>query len=149
MGSALQILTISSISTVFLVTLFSVEQYRGRRYGESVRAIFDRMIMGIARALRSRFPEINSLFFQEFAYYILHVFLSKILMSVRRIENGVHSIVRFNRMKALKLRARTNDESTVAFVPSANEAHLSAVAEHKKETELSPKEKPVESSRIQ
>lgn len=134
MGVSANIALISGIASLSLVVLFFVESRRGIRFADSIRSVFDRMLTRMSDAVAEYVPPINSLFFQELFYYILHLVLSRFLHFVRRLEQFVLRVVRFNRMKAMKLRVRESADGE-------KDQHFAEIAEHKKSVELSPKEK--------
>jgi hypothetical protein len=92
---------------------------------------------------------VNEHFFQELFYFSVHKTLSFLLGTIRKLERVVLRIVRFNRMQVVRLRTR----GTVELPQSAPKAegdvasaspvsdHLTQIAEHKKESALSPREK--------
>lgn len=137
MGISLNILVLSGLSSLLLITLFSIEQHRGRRFGEHIRAIFDRMLTGMNKGVRAHMPHVNKYFFQELFHFIVQRTLSQALALLRRLEHLVLHVVRFNRMQVLALRKREAE----VVAPQATDEHFAAIAEHKKAVELSPKEK--------
>ena len=139
MGASLTLLVISGCSSLFLVTLFTIEGYRGVRYGEQVRAVFDRMLISMRTSVKSVAPDINNYFFQELFYYAIHKVLSFFLTVVRKLEHSVLHVVRFNRMQVIRLRkyGALDDMSKNA----SPDSHLELIAEHKKSVELTPHEK--------
>lgn len=142
MGTSLNVLIFSTLTSLFFVVLFTVEQYRGRRYGENVRAVFDRMLSRIKSNMFGFAPEINNHFFQELFYYFIHKVLSVFLAIVRKIEHLVLHIVRFNRMKVIQLRTpHAVGDTDVSATPLQTDDHFAQIAEHKKSVELTPKEK--------
>ena len=131
----------SGTITLFLIVLFRIERERGRRFGESYRSIIDRMFTGIGNGFRTRFPEINSGFFQELVHYVMHVFLSKALGMLRALEAVTLYIVRFNRMHALRLRKRVRGVEQEKQLEATPSDHLQAIAEHKRSVELTDVQK--------
>jgi hypothetical protein len=139
MGAPLTFLVIGSLATLFLTILFKIEERRGVRFGEHVRSIFDRMIIGIASGVRNMFPEVNDHFFQELFYFIVHKVLSFVLKCLRRLEHFVLHIVRFNRMQVTRLRTPQPEANGAA--PRPVQGHLADIVEHKRSVELTHKEK--------
>lgn len=145
MGASLNILIASGLTSLFLALLFSIEQHRGSRYGEKVRAVFDRMLIGIRANIRGLAPEVNNHFFQELFFYLIHKVLSMFLALVRKLEHIVLHVVRFNRMQVVRLRQygthAATDMSTDQRSTMHTDGHFAQIAEHKKSIELTPKEK--------
>lgn len=139
MGASIAFLTFGGLSTLFLVALFALEDKRGMRYGESVRSVFDRLILNAKNSIAAAFPDVNDHFLRELFHFIIHSILSFLLASVRRIERGVLRIVRFNRMQVMRLR--TPKPTAVEGEPTERTGHLAEVMDHKRATELSPKER--------
>jgi hypothetical protein len=138
MGASFTFFVLGSLTSLFLVILFAIEERRGVRFGEHVRGIFDRMIIGIKLGIRGAFPEVNDHFFQELFYFLVHKVLSFALMCLRRLEHAVLHIVRFNRMQVMRLRAAAHmDERTT----SVQTGHFADIAEHKRSVELTPQQK--------
>ncbi|MFM2374727.1 MAG: hypothetical protein RLZZ234_722 [Candidatus Parcubacteria bacterium] len=140
MGASVTFLVLGSLSTLFLTFLFVVEDRRGVRFGERVRGIFDRMILGIQAGVRNSFPEVNDHFFQELFYFVVHKVLSFVLTLLRKLEHVVLHIVRFNRMQVMRLR-RPEHSATSGGVSDQLPNHLADIAEHKRAVELSHTEK--------
>lgn len=148
MGASFNVMTISALTSLFFIVLFSIERARGARFGEGIRGIFDRMLVGIKSHIRDAMPPINDHFFQELFYFGVHKSLSFLLNTLRKLEHMVLRIVRFNRMQVVRLRTRgsataqptivTKTDTEDATSPSG---HLTQIAEHKKENALTPREK--------
>jgi hypothetical protein len=138
MGASFTLFVLGGLSSLFLVVLFAVEERRGVRFGEHVRSIFDRMIIGIKLGVRGAFPEVNDHFFQELFYFVIHKMLSFALMCLRRLEHAVLHIVRFNRMQVMRLRAATHTDEHAG---KAQTGHFADIAEHKRSMELTPQQK--------
>lgn len=134
MGVSANIALISGIASLLLTILFAFEASRGVRFGDSMRSVFDRLLVRIEQSVRRYVPPINSLFFQELFYYILHIALSRFLNTIRSLEHFILRVVRFNRMKAMRLRSAMDTERKM-------DPHFAEIAEHKKSVELSPKER--------
>jgi len=149
MGASFHSMIASALTSLFFVVLFRVERARGVRFGESIRSIFDRMILSIRAHVHDAMPPINDHFLQELFYFSVHKTLSVALGSIRKLERIVLRIVRFNRMQVVRLRTRaTAGEPTSAVVGAAETAvptttsdHLVQIAAHKKEVELTAREK--------
>jgi hypothetical protein len=140
MGTSIAFLTFGGLSSLFLVILFAIEEKRGIRYGERVRAVFDRMISNARKSVGSAFPDVNDHFLRELFHFIIHSILSLVLSAVRSVERGVVRIVRFNRMQVMRLRTPA---PPTGVTPEHTErtAHLAEVIDHKRSVELSPKER--------
>jgi len=139
---------VSALTSLFFAVLFRVEQARGARFGGGVRSVFDRMLFDIRAHVRDVMPPINDHFFQELFYFSVHKTLSFILGTIRRLERMVLRVVRFNRMQVVRLRTRSTVGEQLPVVEKQNiEAslpvsdHLSQIAEHKKDSALTPREK--------
>lgn len=151
MGASFNVMTISALTSLFFVILFHIEQARGARFGEGVRSIFDRMLLSIRAHVRDAMPPINDHFLQELFYFSVHKTLSFLLGTIRKLERIVLRIVRFNRMQVVRLRTHgtasevqlvgTKPEEGVIETVSASSDHLLQIAEHKKESALTPREK--------
>ncbi len=136
---AFAFLTLGGISTLFLVTLYVIEDRRGSRFGGGVRSIFDRVLADTAAHIRESIPDVNDHFFREVFHFIVHTVLSFILATVRRIERTVLKIVRFNRMQVMHLRTKQQAEATAGA--DERSGHLAEVMDHKRSVELTPREK--------
>ncbi len=141
MGASAHIAFASGLFSLFLIVLYSVEARRGNRFGEQIRAVFDRLLRRLKGLFREFFPEINSHFLQELFYYMLHITLSRVLSLVRGMERFVLRVVRFNRMQALKLRGiHKKPDDDLSATSENGPTHLSQIAEHKEATKLTPRE---------
>lgn len=148
MGASFDFMIVSALTSLFFAVLFRVEQARGARFGGGVRSVFDRMLVDIRAHVRDVMPPINDHFFQELFYFSVHKTLSFILGTIRRLERMVLRVVRFNRMQVVRLRTRSTVGEQLPVVEKQNiEAslpvsdHLSQIAEHKKDSALTPREK--------
>lgn len=146
MGVSFNVMTISALSSLFFVILFSIEHARGVRFGEGIRSIFDRMLVSIRSRVRDVMPPVNDHFFQELFYFGVHKTLSFLLGTIRKLEHVVLRIVRFNRMQVVRLRTQGSATSPNVEVAKAGDEpsssdHLTQIAEHKKENALTPREK--------
>jgi hypothetical protein len=133
----------SGFTALFLLFLFRIERARGKRFGEGIRKGIDKGIESMQGLFRRILPEVNSVFFQEFAHYVTHMLLSKALGFLRLLESVTLSVVRFNRTQALKLRRRgmtTDTEQPLAQLTASSE-HFQAIQEHKKTMELTDAQK--------
>lgn len=139
MGASIAFLTFGGLSTLFLVVLFTIEDKRGLRFGERVRSVFDRLILNAKNGIVGAFPDVNDHFLRELFHFLIHSALSFLLALVRSVERGVVRIVRFNRMQVMRLRTPASTGTDVD--PSERTGHLAEVMDHKRATELSPKER--------
>ena len=121
-------------SIVWILTFGSairliVERARGVRFLAPLRSAMDRMVLTVQTSFGESVPAVNRLFFRQLFHYLVHIFLSRVLKFLQWGERRTHSIVRFNRKKAV-VSASVNPES-----------HLQKVAAHKEESALTSAEK--------
>jgi hypothetical protein len=138
-----QLLMWSGAISIILITLFLIEEHRTRRFGEDMRAVFDRMLVRVRHSIRSAFPEVNGNFFQELFYFTVHKTLSGILISLRAVERLIVRVARFNRKQVHRLRvsARKEHEIPTQLFPTEHARRLSEIIEHKRSVELTPAER--------
>ena len=128
MGASLSAVIISGVATITLVVFFRYEKKHGVRYAEDTRMRLDRALADILLRAKQRYHEATTQTIRQSVYYIFHKVLTAILRAVQRLEQRVRSVVHSN-----KNRANRNEH---VFSP-----HFSAIADHKRETRLSPLEK--------
>ena len=115
-----------------LIALFQFEQTSGMRLLRSARVLFDRAVEQARNRIAASYRAVSGPALRASVHYLFHKLLSALLRSVARLEAKLHSIARSNKDRANR---SVNSEG----VTSAS--HLSAIADYKRETELSDSEK--------
>ena len=111
---------------VVLIILFGRERSRGARYGKGARVLFDRSLEEARVQLERRYRRLADRTLPQSIQYIFHRILVAILDRIRRLEASVSTVLSRNKNRA--------NGHTIS-------PHLSAIAEHKRETALSEEEK--------
>ncbi|MBI4086374.1 hypothetical protein HY416_00105 [Candidatus Kaiserbacteria bacterium] len=119
---------ISGGCTLLLLTLFRAERRRGMRYASGVRVLFDRSLEDAQIRWKDAYRRLMGHTVRQSVRYLFHRILTSLLRRLGRLEAFLWSAVHINRR-----RANRAEES-----PSS---HFSAIAEHKRETELSEEER--------
>ena len=126
--STLALLSLSV--TVGLVILFSIEARRGKRFLGRLRTYIDNGIERRIREFHARIPRVNRVFFSYLFHYLIHRIVARLLVLTRLFERGLRFVAHLNRKKATERQQKQVDV----------DPHLRAIAEHKEEVALSPKE---------
>lgn len=114
--------------TLFLLVLFRYERRRGVRYANAVRVLFDRSLEETKAYWGDAYRRITGRTLRQSVRYVFHRILTSLLRRLGRLEQFLRSIVHVNRRRANRAEGHS---------PSS---HLSAIADHKRETELSEEE---------
>lgn len=115
--------------TLALLLLFWYEQARGARYLGGARTLFDRSVEHAKRRLEQTYRRVTGQTLRQSIHYIFHQVLTAILHQMHRLEDVVHAIARFNKNRANHSKS------------GASLSHLSVIADHKRETQLSDTQK--------
>ena len=114
---------------LFLSALFRIEDARGKRFLETVRNLLDRGCELIGKGTRRLRIWFGSGMIRLFFHYLAHKLLKCGLAMIRTCERFFEKRLRYNRRKANQLSE------------SIEQSHLAAIAEHKRDTALSDREK--------
>jgi len=119
-----------SLATMLVLSiLFRVEDARGKRFLETIRSLFDTVCGVIARSIRRTRVWFGAGMVRLFFHYLAHKLLKVGLAVMRTCERFFEKRLRYNRQKAHKLSE------------SIEQSHLAAIAEHKRDTALTEREK--------
>lgn len=126
-------LTYVAGSVIFLSLLtfvYVIEDIKGERvFLIGVRSGLDKLLAAIVAKILSITSFFGNSFVRLLLHYGVHSILKRILATLRRLEKKVEDLVRQNRQVAKGIQiAKTR-------------THLDAIAEHKEEVALTPKEK--------
>lgn len=130
MLSGLELMAYSSLVLFGLVTLFHIESVKGDRIvlGQ-LRPYFDRGVLWLQARVAKLLHYVGAGSARILLHYIAHSVLVLLRAIVRRCESYLDTLARRNRHAAR------------AIVIEKNDSHLGAVAEHKKATQLTVREK--------
>jgi hypothetical protein len=129
---ALPFLTLlgSTIALVIVTGVFRFEDGQGKVLVlTGMRASLNRLIEKVFSPLSRWHPYMGRGFFRLIMHYMLHSVLRRVLRLLRRIESSLETLIRQNRQVAKAIDAEKR------------QTHLTAIADHKLETALSPREK--------
>jgi hypothetical protein len=117
---------------LLLIVLFRHERSRGARYHKGARALFDRSLEVAKSQVKRRYRSLADRTLPQSIQYIFHRMLVATLSRLQRLETAVSAVLRRNKNRANR---RDLEEASNAS------SHLSAIADHKRETALSEEEK--------
>jgi len=123
-------LLVSATIVVLLSLLFSHEEKRGVRYGESLRIRFDFLVLQVSHTMHNGFRFLGSGFLRQAFHYVFHSILRAVLKLIKKFEDSIRNIMYTNRTIAKS-----------AEKEHATRSMLEEVALHKLETTLSEEEK--------
>jgi hypothetical protein len=127
------ITAISFFLLIVWVVLVQIEQKRGQRlFASRLRSFIDLILDRIIRRLAIWYVSITRHRMKLSWYYSIHAILLSLLSFLATIYHKIESVVIANRDKAKQIRKEKQ---------SFKKTHLTAIAEHKENVQLSPKEK--------
>ncbi len=126
---SVSVVCVSGSLLIGLIALFRYEHRHGARVWANVRSRFDAFVETMNTRMQHRSHIFLRQTVRQSIHYLFHQVLTLVLRCIQCIEQWVHTIARFNKRRA-------NVRSVVE--PSS---HFSAIAEHKRNTELSESEK--------
>jgi hypothetical protein len=119
----------SGLGILGLIVFFRYEQSRRVRVCNERRAAFDRAIEYAKYRVAGTYHRVTDQTFRQSVHYVFHQILTVLLHSIQRIEASVRSVARFNKSRAKRRK------------DTAPTSHFSAIADHKRNTQLSDTQK--------
>lgn len=133
MTTALLVMTISTVFFTVYARMCVMETNRGKRFFASyMRRAIDNGLDSLVGTLERKIVYVGRYIITLSWYYSLHAFLRLTLQFLASIYTAVEKILHRNRDKARMIRRERKQ---------AERSHLTVLAEHKIETELTPHQK--------
>ncbi len=133
MTTALSLMVVSTVFFILYARICVVETNRGKRFFASyVRRAVDNALDSLSATFERKLVYVGRYIITLSWYYSLHTFLRLTLQFLASIYYAVEKILHSNRDKAREIRRERKQ---------AERSHLTVLAEHKIETELTPHQK--------
>ncbi len=133
MTPALLTLAFGTFFFVLYASVCVVETNRGKRfYGTYIRRAADNGLDALRLAIERRVIYIGRYIITLSWYYSLHAFLKLVLQFLAGVYTVVEAVLHRNRIKVRRIRTERKQ---------VNKSHLSVLADHKVQTELTPLQK--------
>lgn len=129
MGAPLIIVLTSGVLLAAYVGLLRLERARGVRYAASARAALDRVSENVLERIGGAHINASMRTFRQTLHFLFHQVLTWVLRLVQRVEVYVHAALRSNKDRAKRVARPKSDN------------HLSAIADHKRASQLSDEER--------
>jgi hypothetical protein len=133
MTTAFLVMIISTVFFILYARLCIVETNRGKRFfAPYIRRVADNAMDALLRSIERRAVYVGRYIITLSWYYSLHTFLRLTLQFLASIYYALEKLLHSNRDKARMIRRERKQ---------AERSHLTVLAEHKVETELTPHQK--------
>lgn len=130
MTAALITLGVSGVLMGVFVMVSAIEDRRGRRFFEALRARLDTVVVWFKTHITRMARRLHLNTLMGVLHYLAHALLARLLQIMHWFEKKIEQAIMRNRSAARALRQHKNTDS-----------HLSAIAEHKQATALSESDK--------
>jgi hypothetical protein len=133
MTTALSLMIVSTVFFILYARICVVETNRGKRFFASyIRRALDNALEALGRSIERKVVYVGRYIITLSWYYSLHTFLRLTLQGLAGMYYALEKILHSNRDKARQIRRERKQ---------AERSHLTVLAEHKIETELTPHQK--------